>query len=210
MDWSSVTLQELADAVKEADWWSPPRPLSEFFGIFSFPKSFSAFNSRLKCNLFVYRINYFFILVCFLLLFTGAVRSSVAFLGTILMVLAITCINDSFAMSVNEKVLKCARRIYPPLAAKLRATPTSAGRAGPSKGTLHICGKERTHVVLGMVSVSVLSWLITGLIKTLSFGVCLIFIGILLHATFRVPNLKARLNTFREEFRAIWRSYSDI
>lgn len=32
----------------------------------------------------------------------------------------------------------------------------------------------------------------------------------ILHATLRTPNLKARLNTFREEFRAVWRNYSEI
>jgi PRA1 family protein 3 len=31
-----------------------------------------------------------------------------------------------------------------------------------------------------------------------------------LHASFRKPNLKARLNTFREEFRAVWRNYSEL
>lgn len=31
-----------------------------------------------------------------------------------------------------------------------------------------------------------------------------------LHASFRTPNLKARLNTFREEFRAVWRNYSEL
>ncbi|KAI8560594.1 hypothetical protein RHMOL_Rhmol04G0270100 [Rhododendron molle] len=32
----------------------------------------------------------------------------------------------------------------------------------------------------------------------------------ILHATLRTPNLKARLNTFREEFRAVWRNYSEL
>lgn len=32
----------------------------------------------------------------------------------------------------------------------------------------------------------------------------------ILHASFRTPNLKARLNTFREEFRAVWRNYSEL
>lgn len=31
-----------------------------------------------------------------------------------------------------------------------------------------------------------------------------------IHASFRTPNLKARLNTFREEFRAVWRNYSEL
>ncbi|RZC83818.1 hypothetical protein C5167_046604 [Papaver somniferum] len=33
---------------------------------------------------------------------------------------------------------------------------------------------------------------------------------LLFHASFRTPNLKARLNTFREEFRAVWRNYSEM
>lgn len=32
----------------------------------------------------------------------------------------------------------------------------------------------------------------------------------LIHASLRTPNLKARLNTFREEFRAVWRNYSEL
>lgn len=29
------------------------------------------------------------------------------------------------------------------------------------------------------------------------------------HASFRTPNLKARLNSFREEFRKVWSEYSE-
>ncbi|MCO5582406.1 hypothetical protein L7F22_036300 [Adiantum nelumboides] len=210
MDWSSVTLHELADAVKEADWWSSPRPLSEVFTKFSPPKSFSAWSSRLKCNLYVYRINYYILLVSFLLLFAGALRSPIAALGAVLTTFATACINDSFAMFVNEKVLRCARRIYPPLAAKMRAPLTSGGRARPSKGTIHICGKERSHVVAVLLSVSVLSWFLSAQIRILGLTICLVMTVVLVHASFRIPNLKARLNTFREEFRAVWRSYSDI
>lgn len=36
------------------------------------------------------------------------------------------------------------------------------------------------------------------------------FSATILHASVRTPNLKARLNTFREEFRAVWRNYSDL
>ena len=32
---------------------------------------------------------------------------------------------------------------------------------------------------------------------------------ILIHATMRTPNLKARLASAREEFRAVWRGYND-
>ena len=38
----------------------------------------------------------------------------------------------------------------------------------------------------------------------------LLFSATILHASFRTPNLKARLNTFREEFRAVWRNYSEL
>eukprot|EP00250_Pteridium_aquilinum_P023821 c2771_g1_i1 orf=215-853(+) len=210
MDWSTVTLHELADAVKEADWMSTPRPLSEFFAKFSLPKSFSAWSSRLKCNLYVYRINYYFLLVSLLLLCTGVLRSPIAFMGVALSSAAAACLNDSFAMSVNEKLLRTVRRIYPPLAAKLRAPPTPGGRGRPSKGTIHICGKDRSLVIVGLLSVSVVCWYLSALIKIISITISLIFILIFLHASFRSPNLKARLNTFREEFRAVWRSYSDI
>lgn len=37
-----------------------------------------------------------------------------------------------------------------------------------------------------------------------------LYVATLLHGTFRTPNLKARLNTFREEFRAVWRNYSEL
>jgi len=32
---------------------------------------------------------------------------------------------------------------------------------------------------------------------------------ILVHASMRTPNLKARLASAREEFRAVWRGYND-
>ncbi|MCO5574054.1 hypothetical protein L7F22_027831 [Adiantum nelumboides] len=158
----------------------------------------------------MYRINYYILLVSFLLLFAGVLRSPIVALGAVLTTFATACINDSFAMFVNEKVLRCARRIYPPLAAKMRAPLTPGGRARPSKGTIHICGKERSHVVAMLLSVSVLSWFLSAQIKILGLTVCLLMTVVLAHASFRMPNLKARLNTFREEFRAVWRSYSDI
>ena len=46
-------------------------------------------------------------------------------------------------------------------------------------------------------------------IKPLNFDFILSTV-IILHASLRTPNLKARLNTFREEFRAVWRNYSEL
>lgn len=52
MDWGNVTAEDLIDALREVDWSSPPRPLSEFFSRFTIPRSSSKWNSRLKCNLY--------------------------------------------------------------------------------------------------------------------------------------------------------------
>jgi hypothetical protein len=52
MDWGNVTAEDLIDALREVDWSSLPRPLSEFFSRFTLPKSSSKWNSRLKCNLY--------------------------------------------------------------------------------------------------------------------------------------------------------------
>lgn len=43
-----------------------------------------------------------------------------------------------------------------------------------------------------------------------SLCISISFSATLIHASFRTPNLKARLNTFREEFRAVWRNYSEL
>lgn len=204
-----MTLQELAGAVKEVEWSSPPRPVSEFFAKFSAPKSFSSWSSRLKCNFYVYRTNYFILTIFILLVGTGIVQSPTAFLGAMLTSLAAACLNDSFAISISERVNRTVRRVYPPLAAKMRAPPTPGGRGRPSKGSIYICGKDRRLVFIGLLSVSMLLWFLSSTFKIVSIAFSLGFIFILLHTSFRTPNLKARLNTFREEFRAVWRSYSD-
>ncbi|CAL4946587.1 unnamed protein product [Urochloa decumbens] len=140
MDWSSVTVEDLVDALREVDWSTPPRPVSEFFSRFTAPRSYSKWTSRLKCNLYYYRTNYF-ILVVFIL-GMGFLRKPVAILAALATGLSIAFLNDSL--------------------------------------------------------LTVLWALLIGLLATL------------LHASFRTPNLKARLNTFREEFRAVWRNYSEL
>ncbi|KAH6766199.1 hypothetical protein C2S52_017182 [Perilla frutescens var. hirtella] len=39
---------------------------------------------------------------------------------------------------------------------------------------------------------------------TSNFSLNLCLLATLIHASFRTPNLKTRLNTFHEEFRAVW------
>lgn len=67
--------------------------------------------------------------------------------------------------------------------------------------------------LLGMQStLIVLPQFVTPLHPSTCFILFLLFCvtATILHATLRTPNLKARLNTFREEFRAVWRNYSEI
>ncbi|CAH2050443.1 unnamed protein product [Thlaspi arvense] len=92
-----------------------------------------------------------------------------------------------FAGTFSEKVTRTVRQFSPHLAAKMRPPLTPVIRGRPSaKRAIYICGRPRWVFVLIFASAT------------------------LLHASFRTPNLKARLNTFREEFRAVWRNYSDL
>ncbi|CAK9862117.1 hypothetical protein BDL97_12G081500 [Sphagnum fallax] len=207
MDWSNVTAEELVDALKEVEWATPPRPLPEFFQKFTTPKTQSKWNARLKCNVYYYRTNYLIILT--LMLVIALVRRPLSLVAVIFAALSIGCLNDSFAMSVSEKLTKAIRKISPPLAAKMRPPVSSGTRGRPLKGAVYICGKDRRFFVVGLMSVSVLLWFLSSAIYLIFGSLLLGILLILLHASLRTPNLKARLNSFREEFRAVWRGYSD-
>eukprot|EP00897_Mesotaenium_endlicherianum_P010257 jgi/Mesen1/925/ME000117S00079 len=210
MDWSNVTGEELLDALKEVEWTTPPRPLTEFFQKFSTPKSYSKWEGRLKCNAYYYRTNYFAIIT--LVLVFAFLRNPLALGAVALAAFSLACLNDSFAVAVNERVMRGIRRLSPPLAAKLRAPASSraGGRAGrPLKGAVHICGQDRRVIVALLSALSAVCWYLTSAILTFFGGIVLALGLTILHATFRSPNLKARLNSFREEFRAVWRGYSD-
>ncbi|KHG11674.1 PRA1 family protein A2 [Gossypium arboreum] len=92
MDWGNVTAEDLIEALREVDWSSPPRPLSEFFSRFTVPRSSAKWNSRLKCNLYYYRTNYFILIV--LIVGLGFLRRPVAVLAAILTALSIAFLND--------------------------------------------------------------------------------------------------------------------
>jgi hypothetical protein len=51
---------------------------------------------------------------------------------------------------------------------------------------------------------------VTGALRTVFGTLALAAALVLLHATFRSPNLKARLSSVNEEFRAVWRGYNDL
>ena len=50
----------------------------------------------------------------------------------------------------------------------------------------------------------------TGALRTVFGTLALACTLVLLHATFRSPNLKARLSSVNEEFRAVWRGYNEL
>uniref|UniRef100_A0A7I4AAL0 PRA1 family protein n=1 Tax=Physcomitrium patens TaxID=3218 RepID=A0A7I4AAL0_PHYPA len=114
-----------------------------------------------------------------------------------------------FAVSLSEKLTRTVRRFSPPLAHKLRAPVSTGTRGRPLKGTVYICGRDRRIFVGALGLVTALLWWYSSAVITI-LGALIIGITLpFLHASFRTPNLKARLNSFREEFRAVWRGYSD-
>nr|GEW12846.1 PRA1 family protein A1-like [Tanacetum cinerariifolium] len=181
MDWGSVTTEDLIEALKEVDWSSPPRPFNEFFSKFTFPRSTNKWNSRLKCNLYYYRTNYF--LMILFILGLGFLRRPLAIVAALSTALTIAFLND--------------RR------------PVLRGRPS-SKRSIYICGRPRWAFVLAFSAVSFFLWFVSCGLLTLSWALTIGLLATISHASFRTPNLKARLNTFREEFRAVWRNYSDI
>ncbi|KAG5582844.1 hypothetical protein H5410_053471 [Solanum commersonii] len=209
MDWGTVTTEDLIEALREVEWSSPPRPFSEFFSRFTFPRSYSKWNSRLKCNLYYYRTNYFIMIVAILAL--GFLRKPLAIVAALLTALSIAFLNDSFAGTFSEKVTRTVRQFSPHLAAKMRPALTPVIRGRPStKRAIFICGRPRWMFVFAFSIVSFFIWFVScGLLTVLwAFGIGLL--ATLAHASFRSPNLKARLNTFREEFRSVWRNYSEL
>ncbi|WZZ42267.1 hypothetical protein YC2023_038526 [Brassica napus] len=132
-----------------------------------------------------YRTNYFTLLI--LVLGLALITRPLAILGAALTALSLAFLNDSFAATFNEKMIRTIRHFSPHLAAKMRPPhmPVIRGRSAARK-KVYVCGQPRLVFVLLGLTV------------------------ILLHASLRTPNLKARLNTYREEFRAVWRNYSEL
>ncbi|CAH9087629.1 unnamed protein product [Cuscuta europaea] len=209
MDWGNVTTDDLIEALREVDWSSPPRPFSEFFSRFTVPRSYAKWNSRLKCNLYYYRTNYFLMIV--FILGMGFLRRPLSIIAALLTALSIAFLNDSFAGTFNEKVTRTVRQFSPHLAAKMRPPLTPVIRGRPSaKRAIYICGRPRWTFVLVSSIVSMLLWFVSCGLIMVSWALASGLLATLVHASFRTPNLKARLNTFREEFRSVWRSYSEL
>ncbi|KVI12154.1 Prenylated rab acceptor PRA1 [Cynara cardunculus var. scolymus] len=209
MDWGTVTTEDLIDALREVDWSSPPRPLNEFFSKFTVPRSSNKWNSRLKCNLYYYRTNYF--LMILFILGLGFLRRPLTIVAATSTALTIAFLNDSFAGTFSEKATRTVRQFSPHLAAKMRPPLTPVLRGRPSsKRAIYICGRPRWAFVFAFSAVSFILWFASCGLFTLLWAIALGVLATILHASFRTPNLKARLNTFREEFRAVWRNYSEL
>mmetsp|Transcript_21657 Transcript_21657/g.47576 ORF Transcript_21657/g.47576 Transcript_21657/m.47576 type:complete len:213 (+) Transcript_21657:277-915(+) len=209
MDWSNVTASELLDALREAEWNTPPRSPKEFFAKFTPPKTAAKWQSRLKCNVYYYRTNYFIIMVLALLL--AFYRNPWALFSIGLMCFAMLCTNDSFATSFSDRVTRLIKKVNPQLAAKLRNAGNSNLNLAPSRKSsrVSVLGFPRVYVVLILTTVSLALIYFSSALWTVSFYSGITFGVILSHASMRTPNLKARLASAREEFRAVWRGYND-
>ncbi|KAK4480979.1 hypothetical protein RD792_011843 [Penstemon davidsonii] len=144
MDWSNVTAEDLIEALREVDWSSPPRPLSEFFSKFTIPRS--------------YRTNYFIMIV--FILGIGFIRRPLAIVAALMTALSIAFLNDSFLIAnaclssfsgtFSEKVTRTVRQFSPHLAAKMRPSLTPVIRGRPStKRAIYICGRPRWGACAG-------------------------------------------------------------
>ncbi|KAG5239891.1 prenylated rab acceptor family protein [Salix suchowensis] len=125
--------------------------------------------------------------------------------------LSIAFLNDSFAATFSERVTRTIRKFSPHLAAKMRPPhmPVLRGRPSAKKST-YIFGRPRLLFVLLFSAASFVLWYTSGSLLYVSWALITGLLVLALHASFKTPNLKARLNTFREEFREVWRNYSDL
>jgi hypothetical protein len=203
MDWGNVTVDDLFDALREVDWSSPPRPPSEFFSRFTVPKSVPKWDSRLKCNLYYYRTNYFIMIVVILGL--GVLTRPLAIFAALLTALSLAFLNDSFAGSFSEKATRTVRRFSPQLAAKMRPPltyvylsllpfilfvtpcllssmlsvffrPVTRGRPS-SKRAIHVCGQPRWVFVLTCSLVSFALWYISSGLLRVSVALLIAHLG---------------------------------
>ena len=107
-----------ASTPSQVDWNMRPRPLTEFFARFTPPKSQGKLTSRLKCNIYYYRANYFALLV--LSFVVAFFRNPFALFACAMSCLSLLCANDSFAQSMSEKITRSVRKYHPPTAAWMR------------------------------------------------------------------------------------------
>eukprot|EP00891_Asterochloris_glomerata_P009328 jgi/Astpho2/9328/e_gw1.00142.42.1_t len=215
MDWSNVSLEDLVNSLQEVDWTQRPRPIGEFFSCFNLPPSPQKLQARLNDGqppLLHCRTNYALIIVA--ALGVALLRNPGALVACGVCLAAALCLNDTFATTLSDRLLRLLRQVQPRWAQKIRsASGGHSGYRAPGRGRreVKICAVPRTMVVGGLAGLGLLLMYWSRALLTLAWALVL---GegdgaVLLHAALRQPNLKARLASARDEFRAVWRGYQD-
>ena len=174
---------------------------------------------------YYYRVNY----ICLILLIfvVAILRRPTAFLAVAFAAFSLLCLNDSFAHTVrcaaapaapaapapprltppapsSDRAVRLSRKIHPPLSIFLRnpsAVAPPGGKAYAKNKVVYLLGQDRRVVVAVLLALSFLMLLLTGAVGTVMRTLGLAGGLVLLHASLRSPNLKARLNSYNEEFR---------
>jgi hypothetical protein len=119
---SLLTIIPATSLPLQVDWAAPPRAPKEFFAKFTPPKTAAKWTSRLKCNVYFYRTNYFIILG--IVLTAAFVRNPAALLAVALLCFDLLLFNDTFATSVRCLPLPDATQRHP-TPARLRLARTA-------------------------------------------------------------------------------------
>mmetsp|Transcript_22429 Transcript_22429/g.39796 ORF Transcript_22429/g.39796 Transcript_22429/m.39796 type:complete len:227 (+) Transcript_22429:40-720(+) len=216
MDWQNVNTKEFLNACRE-DEIGRLKPLVDFFSKFGRPIRIKQIPSRLKCNLYYYRLNY--VLVGVILNTIFFITRPLGILSGLIWAFGVLCMNDPFAISVNEVVLRVLRKVSPRLASRARAKAGSESIMSSYNGGMMASGSHRrkkAHYIAFLAQESFCMWcmglsiaffiLIGGLKK--AFIIFLLALTISAgHALMRPPNLRSRINNNRQEFRNVWRDY---
>lgn len=206
MDWNNVTTEDLLEALRQVDWKARPRPVLEMWRNFSVPRTGKRWRSRLKCNLFYYRSNYALgLCVGFVYSFY---RNPYALVTLSLGVAAILCANDNFAMAANDRMMRLIRKASPSLAVKLRSMARPAGPGRIPDRQIYICGFRRKTACAALAASSAVLCYLTSAVTTLLWAILWWVGSTVLHASLRTQNLKARMTSAGNDFRAAWAGYS--
>ena len=225
MDWDATPWADVLAALREADWsGTRPRPVAETLaGLGPPPLDPAELGGRLKCNAWCYRATYGLavaappVLVPLIPFVRFGVPSwgwrSAASAGGLVACLAVALANDAAAASVSGRVLRVARRVAPGLASRMRAAQGSSAGGGlgapPRGGTsgLRVAGLRRPVTAAGLGALALLLVLAGGGLAAVRRAAASSLLGLALvaaHAACRAPDLKARLSSAREDFRAAW------
>ena len=203
MDWSSVSTSDIIEQLRlEKEWYKELRnPVDMLVHKYSLPQTRKAWITRLKCNLFHFRINYLLLLLLtsalvLLLRPLSLLYLSLAFVGLLVQ-------NDQFATMTHHRLLKVARLINASYAVKLRvmasnsSSVAASGMSGRRKILIVTVHRDLFSAVVGGLGVLLL--LVSGTLWSLLFYFGLVLVLVALHASSRNPNLKARFNAVKEE-----------